>query len=175
MRRALPIVAALLAGLAGFWLTLNWTPGFIMARAMERMQSGGAIVNTAMHAPPITKASRNVVRPSPDILYSVCRFDLSDGPLLIQARWPLNGVYASISLYDSRTNNIFTVSDRDIGRMPAIWLDRPGGGAVPDGAVSVHSPTDTGLVLYRRIVDDPSMMPRADAQRRSFRCDAQTR
>ncbi|WP_339744281.1 DUF1254 domain-containing protein [uncultured Maricaulis sp.] len=175
MRRALPIAAALLAGLLGFWLTLNWTPGFIMSRAMEKMESSGAVTNAAMHAPPITEASRNVVRPSPDILYSICPFDLSQGPLLIQARWPRSGSYASISVYDSRTNNIFTLNDRDLGRAPAIWLDRPDAEAAPDGTITAESPTEAGLVLYRRIVEDPSMLPRADAERRSFRCDAQTR
>lgn len=175
MRRALPIIAALLAGLLGFWLTLSWTPGFIMAQAMERMVSGGAVVNTATHAPPITEASRNVVRPSPDILYSICPFDLSQGPLLIQARWPRSGSYASISLYDSLTNNIFTLNDRDFGRAPAIWLDRSDAAAVPDGTIAAESPTETGLVLYRRIVEDPSLLPGAEAERRSFRCDAQAR
>lgn len=173
MRLALPIAAALLAGLLGFWFTLNWIPGFIMTRAIERMESGGAAVNAATHAAPITEASRNVVRPSPDILYSICPFDLSQGPLLIQAQWPSSGGYASISLYDSRTNNIFTLSDRDTSRAPAIWLDRPGVEAVPAGTIPVQSPTLTGLVLYRRIVEDPSMVPAADAERRSFMCEAQ--
>ncbi|MGK0266180.1 MAG: putative membrane protein [Maricaulis sp.] len=173
MRWSLPAAAAVIAGLLGFWFTLNWIPGFIMTRAMDRMESGGAAVNAVMHAPPVTETSRNVVRPSPDILYSVCPFDLSLGPLLIQARWPRSGSYASISLYDSRTNNIFTLSDRDTERAPAIWLDLPDRAAVPAGAISVQSPTETGLVLYRRIVEDPSTIPVADAERRSFMCDAQ--
>ncbi|SDM39011.1 DUF1254 domain-containing protein [Maricaulis salignorans] len=173
MRRLVPLAAALLAAVLGFWITLNWIPGFIMSRAMEQVESGGAAINSATHAPPVTEASRNVVRPSPDILYSICPFDLSHGPLLIQARWPRNGGYASISLYDSRTNNIFTLSDRDAGRAPAIWLDRPGTAPVPDGATAVSSPTQTGLVLYRQIVEDPSRIPAANAERRSFRCDAQ--
>tara|TARA_R110000868_G_scaffold26220_1_gene101250 strand:+ start:19952 stop:20473 length:522 start_codon:yes stop_codon:yes gene_type:complete len=173
MRRLIPLTAALLAAMLGFWFTLNWIPGFIMTRAMEQMENGGASTNSVMHAPPVTEGSRNVVRPSPDILYSICPFDLSNGPLLIQARWPRSGSYASISLYDSRTNNIFTLSDRDAGRAPAIWLDRPGADAVPDGAISVSSPTQTGLILFRQIVEDPSMIAAADAERRSFRCDAQ--
>lgn len=173
MRRVLPLAAALLAGLLGFWFTLNWIPGFIMSRAIEQMETSGAVVNTALHAPPVTEASRNVVRPSPDILYSICPYDLSRGPLLIQARWPRGGMYASISVYDSRTNNIFTLSDRDAIRAPAIWLDRSGAGTVPAGAIAVQSPTQTGLVLYRRIIGNPSMTPAANAERRSFMCDAQ--
>lgn len=175
MRWSLPVAAALLAGLLGFWLTLNWIPGFIMSRAMDRIENSGAVINSVTHVPPVTEASRNVVRPSPDILYSVCAFDLSEGPLLIQARWPRSGSYASISLYDSRTNNIFTLSDRDADRAPAIWLDRSGAATVPAGAIAVQSPTETGLVLYRSIAEDISMIPAADAERRSFRCDPQPR
>ncbi|WP_339739273.1 DUF1254 domain-containing protein [uncultured Maricaulis sp.] len=173
IRRFLPLAAGLLASGLGFWVTLNWIPGFIMSRAMDQMESRGAAANSVTHVPPVTEASRTVVRPSPDILYSICPYDLSQGPLLIQARWPRSGGYASISLYDSRTNNIFTLSDRDTGRAPVIWLDQPGAAPVPDGAIAVRSPTETGLVLYRRIVEDPSMVPAANAERRSFMCDGQ--
>ena len=179
MRWLLPLAAALLAGMLGFWMTLDRVPDFIMARAMDRILAGGAALNAVTHAPPVTETNRGVVRPSPDILYSICPFDLSTGPLLVQAQWPQDGSYASISLYDARTNNIFTLSDRDRaasqGRSAAIWLDRPGSMAEPDGATPVRSPSDTGLVLYRRIVEDPSRLAEADAGRRSFLCEIQPR
>jgi len=175
MRWLLPLAAALLAGMLGFWFTLDRVPDFIMARAMDRILAGGAALNTVTHAPPVTEASRGVVRPSPDILYSICPFDLSAGPLLVQAQWPQDGSYASISLYDARTNNIFTLSDRDQARSAAIWLDQNGTMGEPDGAIPVQSPSNTGLVLYRRIVEDPSRLAEADAGRRSFLCETQPR
>ncbi|WP_417494771.1 DUF1254 domain-containing protein [Maricaulis sp.] len=175
MRWLVPLAAGLLAGALGFWVSLDRVPGFIMSRTMERILDGGAPLNGVTHVPPVTETSRGVVRPSPDILYSVCPFDLSDGPLLIQAQWPQSGSYASISLYDAHTNNIFTLSDRDQGRAAAIWLDQAGTTTAPAGAIPVESPSETGLVLYRRIVEDPSGLEVADAGRRSFMCETQQR
>lgn len=175
MRWIAPAAALILAGLLGFTLTLRAVPGFIMTRAMDRIEAGGTPINTVVHVPPVTEDSRRVVRPSPDILYSTCLFDLTDGPLLIQSRWPADGAYASISLYDAQTNNFFTVSDSSQPRRAVLWLQGrdSNAAAAPDGVIPVQSRSTRGVVLYRRILDSSSTVAGADAERQSFLCTSQ--
>ena len=176
MRWIAPAAALILAGLLGFTLTLRAVPGFIMTRAIDRIEAGGTPINTVDHVPPVTEANRNVVRPSPDILYSLCLFDLSDGPLLVQSRWPSDGAYASISLYDAQTNNFFTVSDSSQPRQAVLWLQAPDDDAAsaPDGVIPVQARSTRGMVLYRRILDSSSSFGRADVERQSFLCTSQS-
>ena len=185
MRWLAPLIAGLMAALIGFWLILNWVPGFIMDKAMARVETAAGI-NTVWHGPPTSEASRNVVRPSPDIIYSICAFDLSEGPVVLHVPWPEDGSYASVSFYDANTNNFAVINDRDdkserdgIGGETSIVLFHPAGS---DGSVSlpdqrdgrdeqVVSPTPTGLALYRRVVMGGTSVEDADSGRRGFSCE----
>ena len=55
--------------------------------------------------------ARAIVRPSPDLLYAGCAFDLADGPLRIQATVPRD-TYWSLSMFAANTDNFFVVNDR---------------------------------------------------------------
>tara|TARA_R110000868_G_scaffold6550_7_gene37070 strand:+ start:26689 stop:27225 length:537 start_codon:yes stop_codon:yes gene_type:complete len=175
MRWIAPVAALVLAGLLGFTLVLRWIPGFVMTRAMAQIEGNGAPLNTAMHVPPVTEESHNVVRPSPDIMYSICLFDLTGGPLMVQSRWPGGGAYASISLFDAQTNNFLTVSDSSQPGRTVLWVQGPDSeaAAAPDGVTAVRSPTTRGVVLYRRILDASASLASADAERQSFLCTPQ--
>ena len=61
--------------------TLYALPRLVMRRALRKMGEPNS-----MHFGRVpTAASRMVVRPSPDILYASCPFDLSSGPLRVSA------------------------------------------------------------------------------------------
>src|SRR5215207_9462863 len=62
-------------------------------------------VNELFHMPPTTAESRSVVRPSPDLLYSACVYDVSRHALRIRATLP--GTYWSISFFANNTDNFF--------------------------------------------------------------------
>lgn len=177
MQRAIPIAIFLLAGLMGFWLTLNWVPGFIMSRATERLTAGGAAINSAAHAPPVSETSRQVVRPSPDILYSICPFDVFDAPLRIDVRWPESGDYASVSFYDAASNNFAVISDRDVDtNITTVNLaHRYETDASAEADQSVLAPTKTGIILYRRIVSAADDIEIPLQERAAFRCEPLTR
>lgn len=66
-------------------------------------------VNIAYHEKPIDATFKKLVMPSPDILYSPCRFDLSKADLLITVKVP-NFTYWSASFYAINTDNFFTVN-----------------------------------------------------------------
>jgi uncharacterized membrane protein len=92
------------------------------------------------------------------MLYSVCAFDLHDGPVRVQAAPTLTN-YWSIALYAANSDNFFVRNDRQTqGRAVDLWLvaasptqaQKP----VPTGAEVVVSPTLTGFLLMRVLTTD---------------------
>lgn len=116
-------------------------------------KAGGGL-NRIHHGEPVTAASREVVRPSPDLLYSLCPYDLSRGPLRITASVP--DTYFSISAFAANTDNFFVVNDTQVkGKKIDLVLVARGSGYKPTAAERVvTSPTKAGLVLFRTLIRD---------------------
>lgn len=171
-RRGLPFLPFVLGLAIGAGTTLTVMPGLIMSRAMDRIEALGGATGLVRHAPPVTAENQTIVRASPDILYSVCLYDLSDGPLRIDAPWPDDGNYASVSFYDANTNNFAAVSDRDVGSAATsiALIERFESYAPADADLSFVAPTRTGLILYRRVIDANTDLAAADAERQDFSC-----
>ena len=108
--------------------------------------------NQAAFPPPVTAQSRSVVLPSPDLLYSVCVFDVSLGPVRVMAN-PALPSYWSVALYAANSDNFFVVNDRQTDGKPVDLLLVSGHQtsstvASPDSRVIV-TPSDTGFLLMR--------------------------
>jgi len=144
-------------------------PRGVMHIALSRMGS----VNTIHHQSRVTARSRNVVRPSPDLLYSACPFDLSKGALEVKAPVPPD-TYWSASAFDADTNNFFAINDHTIGGQPLELIILPPGekNEPPHiaGQLVIHSPTAHGLVLFRTLINDEKNFARIDAVRRQAYC-----
>ena len=164
-RLLVPLALFMASALAAGWFTLNAVPGFIMGKAMERIEASAAASDGVRHAPRLREDNQTIVRASPDILYSVCAYDLSEGDLALTVPWPADGNYASISFYDARTNNFAVISDREAEgeAMHLVLSSDPYESAL-------HAPTDRGLALYRRVIDAETDLQAADTERRSFTC-----
>jgi len=145
-------------------------------RVIMRVLSNGLDAGGAVMLPPMTDAtSRRVVMPSPDLLYALCAYDVSDAPMRIQADPKAPG-YWSIALYASNSDNYFVLNDRrSEGRPVDLLLTGPGTDAsavaVPDGATRVSSPTSHGVLLMRVLVADyATQREQVEAARRTLRC-----
>lgn len=171
MRRAWPWTLAALALAAAVHLAAVWAvPRVIMSAAMHGMIERGG-VNTAYFPPRADENARAIVRPSPDLLYASCAFDLGAGPVRLTADVPDAG-YWSLSLFAANTDNFFVVNDRSAGAARVDIVLAPAGKPVtaPPGARVVESPTSRGIVLTRTLVDREERVPALDAARRTFRC-----
>lgn len=171
MRRALPWVAAALLGAALVHvLTIRLLPWAIMRVTMGTMAREGG-PNHAVHPPRVDATARAVVRPSPDLLYSACAFDVSDGPVRVTADVPRD-TYWSISMFADNTDNFFVVSDRQTpGEHVELVLAQPGASVtLPPGAIRVDAPTPRGVILERTLVIDEARLRELDAVRRRFTC-----
>ena len=153
--------------------SVRYLPHAIMHIAMDKM---GA-VNEIHHGRRVDEASRGVVRPSPDLLYSSCPFDLSKGTLEVKAPVP-PGTYWSVSAFDTETNNFFALNDRQIGGQPLELILLPThGGQEPAmhiaGQLVVRAPTERGLILFRTLINDDRNFATIDAIRRQATCALQ--
>jgi uncharacterized membrane protein len=159
------LAVAVVVHIASVWLL----PHGIMHIALSRMGSK----NTIHHQERVTALSRGVVRPSPDLLYSVCPFDLRNGPLEVKAPIPPD-TYWSASAFDAETNNFFVINDRAIGGQPLELIILPPAqkNELPHiaGQLVIHAPAVRGLVLFRTLINDEKNFARIDAVRRQATC-----
>lgn len=147
-------------------------PRLIMAIAIDRIGARAGGANTLEHAPRITEASRDVVRPAPDLAYSVCVYDVSAGPVRLVL--PKTATYASVSLFDDTTNNFLVVNDRSVeGAAQEIWVvgSATQAGTPPASVQVVEAPSDKGVVLFRRVIPSDADWPRIEAERHRAACE----
>ena len=141
------------------FLTVTLLPRVIMALAMQRiLNRSGSEVNTLVHSPRVTVDSRQVVKPSPDLLYSICVFNVAEKPLRITA--PVPDTYWSISFYQTNTDNFFVLNDRQAQSNPVdIVLVGPKK-ALPqvENAQVVVAPANKGVFLLRSLIENENKL-----------------
>jgi uncharacterized membrane protein len=172
MRRWLfPILIGLVLAVISYQATLLATPYVLMGAAMKRIGSAGP-PNQFAFGPMATADRQPIVRPSPDLSYSTCVFDVSDGPVLIDVE-PVPGHYWSVSIFDARTDVAAVRSDRDTGGKAArlvlhhkdMQIEK-----VP-GYDHVTLDHNKGIALIRILLNDPADFAKVDALRRKSRCE----
>lgn len=158
-----------LATAAGAWhATLAVTTFGLMEGAVRRL-SVRVGLNTMFYGQLATPANQPIVRPSPDLAYSSCPYDLSDGALLINYV-PAAGRYSSLSVFDARTDVVFVRNDVQAGGKPfRIALARDGQ-KVPDGIETVRVGYDRGIALVRLLLADPKEIAQFEPLRRQSNC-----
>ena len=117
--------------------------------------------------------SRGVVRPSPDLLYSTCVFDVSKIPLKIVTAAPTD-TYWSVAFYADNTDNFYVLNDHQANGHPATIMLIGQGQSLPpqpQGTIVVSAPSLTGLVLFRTLINDDARLTEIDQQRRLAKCD----
>ena len=99
---------------------------------------------------------------------AVCRYDLTDGPLKLNA--PVSQAYTSVTFYTRNGVAYYAINDRAAGRR-AIELDlmTPEQRAqLPEeedvtaaDRLIIESPTTSGLIVLRALAPEPGLMPMA--------------
>ncbi|BEV00820.1 DUF1254 domain-containing protein [Novosphingobium olei] len=175
MKRALILVAAFLAtALAVHVITVFVAPHAIMAVAIRKLGQDGKAVNAFQFSRRTSSQSRAIVRPSPDLAYASCVYDLDSGPLLVKAAPTPGGGYASISVFAGNTDNIGvfdTISHPDGIRFVLARAGEP----LPDAAVRLALPvvlssSRQGVILDRRLAPTAETFALADKARRADSC-----
>jgi len=163
-----PLAVGAIVAVAAFHIGVGAVPRGLMSVATGRIAQAGGINHMAF-APLATDRSRLVVRPSPDLAYASCPFDLAERPLLIEAA-AVDAPYWSLSVFDGRTNAAFVRNNLQARNAPMrIALVRPGQPA-PAGVEAVTVPTRRGIALIRILIPDRAAFAAIDAARRASFC-----
>jgi uncharacterized membrane protein len=164
-----PIIVGLLVAVAACYVSVSAIPRGIMHIAINRIAAAGAGVNRMAQMPLATDTARVVVRPSPDLAYSSCPFDLSERPLLVEVP-VIPAPYWSLSVFDGRTNTAFVRNNFQAqgGAMRVALIAE--GQAAPAGIEAVRVPTRRGIALVRILVPDRAAFAPIDQARQGATC-----
>jgi len=130
-------------------------------------------VNEAYHQAPIDASFRKIVRPSPDILYSACVYDISELDLLIEAKVP-NFTYWSAAFYSMGTDNYYTINNRAVHENITIILttskEKCSSLKNARGVICVVSPSARGIVIFRIFIPNSSLLPELIEYQKTIKC-----
>jgi uncharacterized membrane protein len=150
--------------------TVLVVPNAIMSIAMTRIGETAGGTNKLYHTPKVTPQNQTIVRPSPDLAYSICALDLSKGP--VRAFIGKGSDYASAAIYGANTDNVFTLNDRQIGtegaRLLIVGTGAGDGTAAGETLVRVHG--TRALLLVRRLAPSDDAFARVQRERAGDTC-----
>ena len=163
------LAVAALVGLMAHFAVIFAAPYVLMGGAMKKLSGGGRAVNQFVFSPRTSEASRAVVRPSPDLAYGACVYNLSKGPLRVHGA-PSGGDYMSISVFQANSDNVFTLNDRQAPTGIDFVLAKKDQVTPPNVRV-VISPSTKGIVLDRRLAPTQDAFAKADVARHGDVCE----
>lgn len=167
-RWIVPSIVFAVAMMGAWHATLALTTYGLMEGAVRRVSARSGL-NTMTYANLANPENQPIVRPSPDLAYSSCPFDLSAGPLTI-TYVPVAGRYSSLSVFDARTDAVFVRNDQQAGEKPFKLVLAREGQKVPQGVEVVRLRNDRGIALVRLLLADPAEIGQLDAVRRQSSC-----
>jgi len=136
-----------------------------------------APVNSVAALPEPTPEKAVMPLMDPAFAMSVCRYDLSQGPMKLSV--PVSPGYTSVSFYNDRDIAYYAINDRSAGRR-AIELDLmtpEQHGEMPEDEnitaadlLIVESPTLTGLIAIRALAPQSGLMPLAQRAVDAAKC-----
>jgi len=157
MKKYKTLITAIIIGTIAVHFTLvKAAPFLVMDLIIHGLKKMGVEKNTLYHAKPATWRNRTIVKPSPDLLYSVAYYDISKNPLKIKAKVP--ATYWSLSLFQSNLDNYFVINDEQIKTGEAnIIIVLKGKTIKGKGSdLVIESPSSKGLILFRTLIEDKS-------------------
>jgi uncharacterized membrane protein len=173
------IVGGVLLGGIVHFITVLVLPRTATQDAFARLTPIAA-ANTVASLPAPSPQAATLPFMDPAFAASVCRFDLADGPLKLSLA--VNQDYSSVSFYTRRGVAFYAINDRAAGRR-IIDLDlmtKDQKSALPDDQevtaadrLIVESPSDTGIIVFRALAPEPSLMPAAQSTVAAGRCISQ--
>jgi uncharacterized membrane protein len=154
---AVAIAVALVTAMAVNLFRVSRIPRNIMKRTVKLYP-----VNQWVFARPPTARDRVIVRPSPDLHYSILRYDINRCPLRLTAIIP-PGQYWSVSGYAMNTDNFFVINDLQAKSNPIQVVLVPKGAKYINASGKAHlvtAPTREGIVLVRTVIPSKADLPR---------------
>ena len=168
---ALGLIAGLALGFIVYRIVLQQVPVRLMTMAEQRLlKMRNNAANTFFHGRAPSAKARQIVMPSPDLVYSSCVYDIAKGPLRMQGNLPPAGHYWSLSLYAHNTDNYFVLNDRELPDRRFDLTLYPPSARVVENKSAVKSPSQTGIALIRMIQRREDDLAMIQASQQSTSC-----
>ncbi len=154
---AVTIAVALVVAVVVNLLRVSRIPRAIMRRTVKLYPA-----NQWVFARPATARDRVIVRPSPDLHYSILHYDINRCPLRLTAVIP-SGQYWSVSGYAMNTDNFFVINDLQAKSSPVQVVLVPKGTKYINASGRAHlvtAPTKEGIILIRTVIPSKADIPR---------------
>jgi uncharacterized membrane protein len=139
--------------------------------------------NTMIELPAATPGRQVMPMMGPDVRYAFCRFDLTNGPVRLNAR--VADDLWLIALYTPEGDNFYSVAGADMKRsdvdliistadqtVEEAGVDAP---ESSDSVIVVNSPVTEGIALIRSPLAGPSRANRAERALRATACSPYTK
>ncbi len=143
--------AILVFGWIGQYPLAMLVPHLVMERLYDKIGARTGINQLHVNTRP-DETFRNVVRPSPDLLYAFCMYDLEQGPVTVTG--PVPERYWSMQFYQMNTDNFAGFSNQReqhfrVGTTLQATLIGPNSDPTGYTGEVVQSPTTRGVMLLR--------------------------
>ncbi|MEO1731911.1 MAG: DUF1254 domain-containing protein [Pseudomonadota bacterium] len=171
MRFLGPLAVFIITAVGAHWATLAYAPSVIMDRALATLKDRGVAEHAFTSPVRISPQTQVVVRSSPDMFYSLCRYDLSETGSSLSITMNEWSMYQSLTFFDAETNNYLTL--RGTGKTISQTLYGPG--TLGEGTkFGEYSPTKRGVILIRRLAPTPELFEAASEIGKGDRCELVT-
>jgi uncharacterized membrane protein len=176
IRVALWLLGGILLGGIVHLATVLMLPSMATQDAYSRLSPMTPVNAVTAIAPP---SPANAAMPfmDPAFAVSVCRYDISDGPLKFSV--PVSQAYTSVSFYTRTDVPYYAINDRAAGRR-MIELDlmtTEQRNELPDNEeitaadrLIVESPTVTGLIVIKSLAPEPGLLTAARSALAAAQC-----
>ncbi len=175
---ALYVVAALLLAALVHFVVVLVIPLVATRDAYAKLAEMGPL-GTTFVLPQASPSERSFPYADPAVAMAFCRFDLSGGPVRVNAPTGRAG-FASISFHSRRGAVFYALTDRAAshGRMQAVIVTPAQLRALeadedednPSEDLRIVSPTSEGFALVRVFSELPSLYSDAEAQAKELAC-----
>jgi uncharacterized membrane protein len=176
IRIALWLLGGVMLGGIVHLATVLLLPSMATQDAYSRLAPMTPVNAVTAIAPP---SPENAVMPfmDPAFAWSVCRYDIADGPLKFSV--PVSQAYTSVSFYTRTDVAYYAINDRAAGRR-SIELDlmtTEQRNDLPENEeitaadrLIVESPTTTGLIVIKSLAPEPGLLQAARSALAGAQC-----
>jgi uncharacterized membrane protein len=176
VRSALYVVGGLLLGLVIHLVVILTLPGLASNNVASKLTAIGQLNKTVLLAD-VTPGAANPLRLDPNLVYAMCRLDLTSGPGELAGTLPL--AFWSVAVYDKSGTVLYSTTNRDgIGQTLDLGIFDQGQTRllaeqkidVADGLLIVESNSDQVYVVVRLAPEQQVMRDRYKAQLARLGC-----
>jgi uncharacterized membrane protein len=127
-------------------------------RKMRGKPEGKPVFNHLILGAPAKSGDDRVVMTSPDMIYMLGVYDVSQEPVVIRCAVPARDTYWCISLYARNTDNFYVRNDRasQDREFDLVLTNHKVGYRRVGNEEVVHAPSPRGIVVIRAVIQDPA-------------------